>query len=333
MSSNHLEIQRFVVGMSRAGTTWMGKCLNEHPDAAVFGESLFWGRAYVEPEQDGAYSGEQVARIIEELKCTAIAAFEGAGPGCLRRTTKEKLAEVLDQEFSHESGPITPGDLFLRIGRLIAECEGKRIAIEKTPHHVNWIKRILTELPESRFVVMVRDPYGFMLSYKHQGDRKEPELQRKLRRLYHPILCAVIWRGYMRAARMAIKTYRKQVMVVEFDRLQQNSNSILRLVQEFFLMEYVDLAQRIPPDNSSFPVGDRPSLGAEDIFWMNVINRTLIQEAGFCLRDLPPHGALRIIMSTIVLPLWGFRTLISARSLISGSVPKYIWQWLKVGER
>jgi hypothetical protein len=36
-------IPRFIVGLPRAGTTWMCRSLNEHPDAVAFGDTMFWG--------------------------------------------------------------------------------------------------------------------------------------------------------------------------------------------------------------------------------------------------------------------------------------------------
>ena len=41
MKRDSLQVPRFIVGMGRAGTTWLSKCLNEHPDVAVFGEPFF----------------------------------------------------------------------------------------------------------------------------------------------------------------------------------------------------------------------------------------------------------------------------------------------------
>ncbi|MDA0296654.1 MAG: sulfotransferase [Planctomycetota bacterium] len=44
---------RLIVGMPRGGTTAMMRALNADDRVAAFGETLFWGRAWVEPLQDG----------------------------------------------------------------------------------------------------------------------------------------------------------------------------------------------------------------------------------------------------------------------------------------
>ena len=34
----------FIVGMSRSGTSWLAKSLNNHPQISAFGETSFFGR-------------------------------------------------------------------------------------------------------------------------------------------------------------------------------------------------------------------------------------------------------------------------------------------------
>lgn len=316
-----------IVGMSRAGTTWMAKCLNEHPVAAVFGETLFWGRGYIEPSADGTYDGAQLSQVLNRLKSGGVSAMVGDGPGALKKVNKQNWPAVIDRVLSSEHAPLTPAQVFLRTAEALAEAEGKQVGIEKTPHHLNWIGRILKALPDARFVVMIRDPYSFMLSYKHQGDRKVEHTRKAFERLYHPLLCALIWRGYMRSTRAALDQYPRQILLIKTQQIKRSPQEVLDQVQRFLELPVVPLAEAVPPDNTSFPAGERPSLQAEDLFWMNRLNRKLIQQGGFAVQATPARP-LRIIKSVLVLPFWSFSMLLDLRSKVPGSLFGYIRRWL-----
>ena len=58
----------FVVGMSRAGTTWMTKCLNTHSACAAFGETLFWGRLFLTPDKGGNYTEAESQGLIKQIQ-------------------------------------------------------------------------------------------------------------------------------------------------------------------------------------------------------------------------------------------------------------------------
>ncbi|MEA5596118.1 sulfotransferase [Rivularia sp. UHCC 0363] len=327
--SQTIFIARFITGMSRGGTTWLGKCLNEHPDTAVFGESLFWGRAYIQPQEDGTYSQKQVDNILSRLIQHGCEAFLGKGNGNLKNITPNNLKNLIPTAFGNTEFVPTPVSVFKKICQTICEAESKKITIEKTPHHVNWIDRIIRAMPNSRFVIMIREPYGFMLSYKHQGDRwQEPE-RTKFKRLYHPLICSLLWRGYIRAATYATHSYAQNTLVVRTEDMKSDSEAVLNEVQKFFLLNPVSkLASKIPPDNSSFLIAERPSLKSEDIFWMNLVASKEISQFGF-EKQSSMIEPLRILCSILQLPIWTIRNFIHLNNETSGSVFQYLMRWFR----
>ena len=94
-------MKAFICGMSRGGTTWLGHCLNQHPEVAVFGESLYWGRNYIEPAHNGKYTIEQINQVLGLLKrdCKA---FLGDGEGNLKCVDRDSWIEML-QSIHRES--------------------------------------------------------------------------------------------------------------------------------------------------------------------------------------------------------------------------------------
>jgi len=320
---------RFIVGMSRAGTTWLCKALNEHPQVAAFGESMFFGRNWVEPTGEGRYGPEEIARVRAALLShgTFLISVIGAGAGCLRRTGETDAKPILDAAIGRTDLRPTPGELFLALARGVAEHEGKTVWVEKTPHHLNWMDRILREVADARFVVMRREPYGFMLSYKHQGDRQIDPIRRAFERRYHPFGCAMVWRGFLRAAREAAERHGDRVLSVEFNDLRSDPGSTLDRVQAFFGLRRVDLANAVPPDNTSFPAGSRPALRGEDYFWLHLVAGSAMRDAGYA-RKKGPSEPLRVVWSFLRLPIWAAVNLIELRGRTSGSLVRYLARWV-----
>ena len=317
---------RFIVGMPRAATSWLGRCFNEHPQTAVFGESSFWGRRYLAPGPGGTYDGTRLQRALRELEAGSMLGYgRQAGLGSLKNVNIASFPGLLEEAFEDVSEPLSPAAVYLRVTGSIARAEGKRWAIEKTPHHLNWIDRIVAALPQAKLVVMVRDPYGLMLSYKHQGEGRP---HRRNPHRYHPFGCALVWRRYMQAAEAAVGRYPEHTLLVRFDELKSDPQTVLDNVQRFWGLDPVDLASRVPPWNTSFPSGRRPDLGGEDLFWMNLLNRRLMRRCHFDLRRVP-FRPRRIIGSFLAIPLWAARNLVILHRQTAGSVWRYLWRWVR----
>ncbi len=320
---------RFIVGMPRAATTWLCKCFNERPDTAAFGESMFFGRRYVEPQAGGGYSDQQVQMLLTRYSEGAcLQSVRGDGPGALKRVSRDNLAQVLERAFTNLPDTPTPAQAYQCIADAIAHAEGKSVAVEKTPHHLNWLDRIFEAFPEARIVVLLREPYAFMLSYKHQGDRKATDHRKRLERLYHPMACALIWRASMRSALAAQAHHGEQILFVEHERIKSDANAVLDEVQRFFQFEPMDLASRVPPDNTSFPNQKRPELKPADVFWMNLICGRVMARAGYVRRRVP-FDPLGIAWSILRLPLWGIGCLLTLRRIVDGSLTTYIMRWFR----
>ena len=320
----------FIVGMSRAGTTWLTKCLNEHPSVAAFGETAFWGRKYVSPERDGCYTPQQLTQVMGGLRNLPIQPVSDSPSsqqttGVLKSVSRENLGELVGAALQGSEEPLTPAQVFQRVAERIVRAERKAIAIEKTPHHLNWIDRIAHALPEAKFVILTRGAYDFMLSYKHQGDRKPPPIRRRFQRLYHPAVCALLWRGYARSALRAHAKYPDRTLLIRFEELVNGPAATLRQIQQFLTLDPAKLHSTVPPANSSFPAGERPILAADDIMWMNMIAHAEIQRLGTSPQKTPFRPDA-LAWSTLKLPWWTLRNAF-ALNANSTSMPSYVWRW------
>lgn len=315
---------RFIVGMSRAATTWIGKCLCEHTQVASFGENGFWGKRFIEPESPAGYSRAQIDRILaQQSDGRMVNAFVGTGPGTLRHVTRENIGDLLREEYASLGAPVPPGELFRASQRAIARAEHKRYAIDKTPQNLYWIARISEQMPEARFVVMVREPYGFMLSYKHQGDRKPDAIKREFERLYHPIACALVWRAYARSSLAAQAHHGQRVLTIRYEEVRKDPEGVLERAQQHFGLPVEPIGQRVPRDNTSFPKGERPTLPASHHAWMNLICGRLIRSHGFEFRRSGANP-LAVAWHLISLPFWLVRNVGPFKRAMNMSLLGYV---------
>lgn len=319
---------RLITGMSRSGTTWLTRVLNLHPDIVAFGETLYWGRGYLPPEINGCYSLSELQDIHRHWMSFEIEP-KADKPGGITCDKRGRLRPALESVFEGITlqSRVSPAELFQRLCEAVANTEGKIAWIEKTPHHCMWLDRIFEAMPETRVILMYRDPYDFMLSYKHQGDRKPFAARREFHKLYHPLGCALVWRGYARTIISEIKKARtRQVLPIRFDEFRENEANIVNSILTFLELPKADLAGKLPADNSSF-TGQRPHLKSSDIFWMNLVAGNEISELGFARRTTR-GGFVTIACSLMQLPLWGTRAFLATRRRVKGGSLHYLRRWI-----
>src|SRR5437016_163449 len=141
MSISRAVVPRFIVGMPRTGTTWLCQSLNQHPDLAGFGETMFWGKSYIPPDKKGHYDSQS----LQKTKASLLAKpFETTiaipGPGGMKHVGLPELSRILEKTFEDLSN-LGPGEVFQSFADAIARTEGKTQWVEKTPHHLLYAQR------------------------------------------------------------------------------------------------------------------------------------------------------------------------------------------------
>jgi hypothetical protein len=108
-----------------------------------------------------------------------------------------------------------------------------------------------------------------MRSYKHQGDRKSAEVKKAFHRRYHPLVCAMVWRGYIRSIMDLLSTHPDKTIAVRYDEVQADGDKVLDRVQRFLQLRPMKLD--FGAENSSFPTGVKPELLPSDIFAISTV--------------------------------------------------------------
>jgi len=249
----------FIVGMSRAGTTWLSQCLNQHSEVVVFGETCFFGRNNIAKE---GYNREDINFLIEKLKNndldnTVICEKDGG--------VFQRIKKTLDDVEVGEG--LSKKEIFYSICNDIASSENKTTAIEKTPHHVNSIDEIRRLFPDSKLIIMRRDAYSFMRSYKFIGDIKEDNLKKEFKNVFHPLGNLLVYRKYLKSIEVVSKL--KNTLLIDFLELKNNPEKITKRVQEFLDLKSTENIT-LPRINSSFNKKKVKTLALEDLVWLKL---------------------------------------------------------------
>jgi hypothetical protein len=319
---------RFIVGLPRAGTTWMCRSLNRHPDAAAFGETMFWGKAFVAPGANGRHDAVSLERAKQSLRSKPLeSTLAIAGPGGLG-VSREQLNVIMDRAFFELPSQPTPAEVFACAARAIAAAEGKTQWVEKTPHHLLYASRILEYFPDARFVVMMREPYSFLRSYKHQaGHDKSAASRKRFAERYHPVGGAFVWKNSWRAAQALLASAPDNALLVRLEEVESNPAEVMSRVLAFLDLRPVDtplgISSRI---NSAFEQESGPPLTDADIAWMNLIAEQDIHSAGYT-STLEPRTAAPLSRSATALPLWALRTIWDLRQTTTGSIVHHALRW------
>jgi hypothetical protein len=320
---------RFIVGLPRSGTTWLCHSLNEHPDVAAFGETMFWGKAYIPPGANGHYDPATLQRVKQTLMAKPLeSTIRIEGPGGLRNVSAANAAALIEEAFNEMPRNVGPAEVFSHVADRIARAEGKSAWTEKTPHHLLYARRILQHFPSARFVVLVREPYSFLLSYKHQsGHEKSASSQQRFRKRYHPLAGALVWRNTWRAAQTLLTSHPDQSMLVRMEDIANEPIDVMLRVHEFLNLRPIPGASATIGKINSTEKRLPAELSEADIAWINLLAAQDIQEAGYTVQN-DGGGLQAIARSALDLPLWALRILHDLKRTTSGSLMQHLLQYV-----
>ena len=313
---------RFIVGMPRAGTMAMVRALSRDPEVAAFGETLFFGRNWIGPGPDGRIdrSGiERQADVMSRLKLQPVGP-DGMWPDF------PTIADRIASEIRAAETPLTPTELFGRITGAVLSLTGRSYWVEKTPHHMMYLDRILEHLPDSRFVIMVRDPTAFLQSYKQQGDRMSGESRHRFHRLYHPAMASLVAKRTCETALRAIG--HEQALLVRLEDLTEEPDVWLLRIREHLRLpttEHIEYARH----NSSFAEGkvERRPLSRAEQCWLRRLAGPSATRLGYDVQDLS-NSPISLALSAATLPWWALRNLRTLAKLDQGGLRPLIRRWL-----
>jgi hypothetical protein len=134
---------------------------------------------------------------------------------------------------------------------------GKAIPCEHTPRNILYISEILEMFPESRFVVMIRDPRDILLSQKRRWRQKL--LGANLPVTEYPITISQLWNASIRAAERFAADQR--ILFVSFEDVIDNPAQTLTGVCEFLELDFTPEMLLVPYRGSSSEANEPEKMG------------------------------------------------------------------------
>lgn len=306
----------FLVGMSRAAITWLSRALNQHPQIAVFGQSRFWGKHYLEPNKAGLYTHHHRDRLIQKARCFNWEATVGQEDGCFPETALREFRDILSDAIFQCSYPTQPKSVFTAMAKAVAQLKSATVVIEKTPHHALHADRIFNNFPEAKLILLWCDAQNHLRVLKSQTDL-----------LYHPAAASLVWRRYNEKILRLRDDRPDKVIFTDYSELQKNSSVKISEIFTQLKVQPLPLEHGIPDFYHGRGPGETlPQLSAADYFWLHRIGGIQTPQ----LNDNLPSEKFPIIRSLASLPSFGVRHLRENSSDVEGSLLDYYRKWIGI---
>lgn len=237
----------FIVGPGRSGTTLMARLLSAHSRLTVAPETHYLKRAVA-----GGAAVDEGPRDYDDFwaKYTQWSRFMDLEVDADRCVARIDALGV--RSFRN---------IFAGVLSTYGESLNKARVGEKTPGHVRFMDRLLAWFPDTRFIVMVRDPRAVVASQLRSPwvRIRPPSLRRGVvidSRAYQTVRYAVDWKEIYDIAR-AWKGH-PQVIVQPYEDLVRSPHHALSQICDFLgedfepeMLEGVRDAERIPPGTAA----------------------------------------------------------------------------------
>lgn len=208
-----------------SGTTLLQKILEKAPEIrSIDGETKFFD--FLSSYSNQAKGLPNTQQGVRELV------------GDMFRYSNEENLSDLQNEFQPEDG-LNPVRLFKSVGDKLAEMDGARLVLEKSPNNVFHIQSIQKCFPGSKILCLIRDPRAVLASKKNrvakvdQGVYADDQIEsKKLEKDYNPVLDALSWRSSIRAIFEAKKLFRESLVIVKYEDLVAKPEEVCRSIFE-----------------------------------------------------------------------------------------------------
>lgn len=271
----------FVVGPPRCGTTLTARILGRHSGIFMPGETHFFHDVYARRATLGDPATEEGIGNIVRVLSTLYGRYNE--PEDQRRIDRLFADPAVVDSFRGRCRDY--GDVLAHFMGMQAKDAGKRRWGNHAPKDLFHVKEILEFFPEARIIVCVRDVRDFLVSYRDKWRATTAEHVERVRRLYHPVLTALLWKTSIRQAqRLQAVLPATSLTTIRYEDLVRDPERVVRRLCAFVGEEFEPGMLAVMSHNSS--AGD--SKGEHGIFTTSVgrWERDLDREAAYVAQQV-----------------------------------------------
>jgi len=293
----------FVVGPPRSGTTLTARLLGALPRLFMPGETHYLEDIYHRWKGPGAFP-QHLSGMLCRLRTLYGRFYE---PADQRRIERLWESSAFRRELSQCT---THRELFEAFMRLQAASAGKGRWGNQVPRDLFELETLFGMFPDARVIACIRDPRDFLVSYRDKWT-VTPEDSARLRRLYHPILTAYLWKASARAILRGKGRFESAMHVLRYEDLVTEPACHLRrlcaFIGEAFDPRLLDTGfsnsstgKRLTGISSSSAGRWQADLPVEDAYFAQRICGPVMEKFGYEPAPLSPRRlhAARIALLT-----------------------------------
>jgi hypothetical protein len=267
----------------------MSRVLGNHSQVHAFQELHFFDELHPPAESLRSASEATLVKTLATL-------FDIQRNGYFNRHGISAFTEP-SRKLIREANIRNPMQVFLEFLRSEVSNHSKTIPCEQTPQTVFAMDVLLEQLPQARFVIMVRDPREVLLSQKGKWKRRKlsggriPLFESLRSRInYHPSTISRIWCA---TYRMALKHARDpRVMLIRYEDLtDQPQKTVERICAHIGIHHEPDMLDVpvVGSSNFSDSVTDRGIASSRKGKWMDELHAAEIRICEQQCADLMAH--------------------------------------------
>jgi Sulfotransferase family len=314
----------FVVGPPRSGTTLTARLLGELPRLFMPGETHYLEDIYHRHAEPGA---EHLADILARLR-TLYARFEE--PDDQQRIERLWQSAAFERRLRACRTHAEMLDAFMT---LQAASAGKSRWGNQVPRDVFELDTLLRMFPRARVIACIRDPRDFLVSYRDKWTIAAAAHRDRLRRLYHPVLTAYLWKASAQAVLAGKRRFSEAVHVLRYEDLVGEPASRLQRLCAFIGEEFdprllatqfsnSSTGARLTGISSRSAGRWRTALPVEDAYFAQKICGPVMAQFGYRPASLAPDR-LKAARLALLTPARTIGALSANRSL-RGSTLRYL---------
>ena len=208
--NNSCEEPIFIIGTPRSGTTLAAHILGRHTHLFMPGETHYFDDIFSRRNLLGDLRKKEGADNIAERLYSLYRRYNE--PKDQERIERLFTVDKLSCDIRNNCNDY--GEVLSLFMKRQMDSEKKNSWGNNTPRDLFNVTDIVKFYPRARFILCVRDPRDFLVSYKGKWRATAKEEVNRLKKIYHPVVTAYLWKTSMRRVSKVISSLPKNRAII-----------------------------------------------------------------------------------------------------------------------